>query len=53
MEAVEIIEAIKSKAVGDLKNMVGREFISTNRADLYIYSPDQCPKVLYFHAYFH
>jgi FAD/FMN-containing dehydrogenase len=40
MEAGEIIEAIKNRVVEGLENIVGREFVSINRADLYIYSYD-------------
>jgi FAD/FMN-containing dehydrogenase len=35
-----MIEAVKSKVVDGLEKIVGREFVSTNRADLYIYSYD-------------
>jgi glycolate oxidase len=35
-----MIETVKSKVVDELEKIVGREFVSTNRADLYIYSYD-------------
>jgi FAD/FMN-containing dehydrogenase len=35
-----MIEAMKSKIVDGLEKIVGREFVSTSRADLYIYSYD-------------
>ncbi len=35
-----MIETVKSKVVNELEKIVGREFVSTNRADLYIYSYD-------------
>lgn len=35
-----MIETIKSKVVNELEKIVGREFVSTNQADLYIYSYD-------------
>jgi FAD/FMN-containing dehydrogenase len=38
-----MIEAVKNKLVEELEKIVGREFVSTNRADLYIYSYDLTP----------
>jgi glycolate oxidase len=38
-----MIEAVKSKIVDELEKVVGSEFVSTNRADLYIYSYDLTP----------
>ncbi len=38
-----MIEAVKSKIVGELEKIVGNEFVSTNQADLYIYSYDLTP----------
>ncbi len=38
-----MIEAVKSKIVEELEKIVGREFVSTNQADLYIYSYDLTP----------
>jgi glycolate oxidase len=35
-----MIEAVKSKLVEGLEKIVGREYVSTNQADLYIYSYD-------------
>jgi FAD/FMN-containing dehydrogenase len=35
-----MIETVKSKVVDELEKIVGRKFVSTNRADLYIYSYD-------------
>jgi len=35
-----MIETVISKVVEELEKIVGREFVSTNRADLYIYSYD-------------
>lgn len=38
-----MIEAVKNKLVEELEKIVGKEFVSTNRADLYIYSYDLTP----------
>jgi len=38
-----LIEAIKNKIVDELEKAVGSEFVSTNQADLYIYSYDLTP----------
>jgi FAD/FMN-containing dehydrogenase len=38
-----MIEAVKSKVIDGLEKIVGKEFVSTNRADLYIYSYDLTP----------
>ena len=35
-----MIETVNNKVVDELEKIVGREFVSTNRADLYIYSYD-------------
>ncbi len=35
-----MIEAVKSTVVAELEKIVGSEFVSTNQADLYIYSYD-------------
>ncbi len=38
-----MIEAVKNTVVTELEKMVGSEFVSTNQADLYIYSYDLTP----------
>ncbi len=38
-----MIEAVKSKVVEELEIIVGSEFVSTNQADLYVYSYDLTP----------
>jgi FAD/FMN-containing dehydrogenase len=38
-----MIEAVKSKVVEGLEKIVGSRYVSTNRADLYIYSYDLTP----------
>jgi glycolate oxidase len=38
-----MIEAVKSRLVEELEKIVGKEFVSTNRADLYVYSYDLTP----------
>jgi FAD/FMN-containing dehydrogenase len=38
-----MIEAVKSRLVEELGKIVGKEFVSTNQADLYIYSYDLTP----------
>jgi len=38
-----MIEAVKSKVVAALEEIVGSEYVSTNQADLYIYSYDLTP----------
>ena len=38
-----MIEAVKSAVVAELEKIVGNEFVSTNQADLYIYSYDLTP----------
>jgi FAD/FMN-containing dehydrogenase len=35
-----MIEAVKNKLLDELEKIVGKEFVSTNRADLYIYAYD-------------
>jgi FAD/FMN-containing dehydrogenase len=35
-----MIEAVKNKVIGELEKVVGSPYVSTNRADLYIYSYD-------------
>ncbi len=38
-----MIEAVKSRVIEELEKIVGSEFVSTNQADLYIYSYDLTP----------
>jgi len=37
--------AVKGRIVEELEKIVGSEYISTNQADLYIYSQDMTPIV--------
>lgn len=38
-----MIEAVKNKIVDELEKVVGSGFVSTNQADLYVYSYDLTP----------
>ena len=33
-----MLEALKSNVVGELEKIVGSDYVSTNKADLYVYS---------------
>jgi FAD/FMN-containing dehydrogenase len=38
-----MLEALKSNVVGELEKIVGSDYVSTNQADLYVYSYDLTP----------
>jgi glycolate oxidase len=39
----KMLEALKSNVVGELEKIVGSDYVSTNQADLYVYSYDLTP----------